>query len=146
MEALLLSLSYTRTTLYIVYRGVRSLMEVSRCGAVDGTAGESAVFSSKPFFAAGTVETDVDKSLREAEEGDQQSAPAVSTDAVMREVQEEHNFLRLLHRMRGELQIADRVYDRVPHFQVHPSFLAGCVSVDNQCESNDLVWPPTVLP
>ena len=93
-----------------------------------GAAGESAVFSSKPFFAAGTVETDVDKNKREAEEGHPQAAPAVSTDAVMREVQEEHNFLRLLHRMRGELQIQDRVYDRVPHFQVRmrPCWPAVC--------------------
>jgi hypothetical protein len=111
-------------------------MEPTWCGVVAGTAGESAVFSSKPFFAAGTVETDVDKSLREAEQGDHQAASAVSTDAVMREVQEEHNFLRLLHRMRGELQISDRVYDRVPHFQVHLPFLAGYVSSDNECESH----------
>jgi hypothetical protein len=80
-----------------------------------GDAGESAVFSSKPFFCAGTVETAVDRSLRDHEaEGEH----AVSTDAVMREVQQEQQFLRLLHRMREELSVSDRVHDRVPYFQV----------------------------
>lgn len=74
------------------------------------------------------VETEVEKSVKKQE--------TASTDAVMREVQQEQQFLRLLVQMRKEVGIKDQVHDRVPYFQARcyeappaSSGGGGCASV-----------------
>eukprot|EP00242_Pyramimonas_sp_CCMP2087_P011970 CAMPEP_0198206148 /NCGR_PEP_ID=MMETSP1445-20131203/9679_1 /TAXON_ID=36898 /ORGANISM="Pyramimonas sp., Strain CCMP2087" /LENGTH=776 /DNA_ID=CAMNT_0043878719 /DNA_START=210 /DNA_END=2540 /DNA_ORIENTATION=+ len=65
-------------------------------------------FCSRPFFEAGSIQTVIDQNRANG---------AVPTDAIMQEVQEEQRFLSFLKITKKEVGIADRVSQRVMHFQ-----------------------------
>jgi hypothetical protein len=68
----------------------------------------------KPFFEGGRVETAVTQS---------KAGVARPTDQIMKEVQEEGEFARLVSQMRKTLHVQDRILGRIPYFNVRPPIL-----------------------